>query len=139
MAFAISDRELCGWGNLQVRKGEFRQISKCDFPRLNIFLDRVDEDANHLRRTGKDSLDPFWLQANSAITFNWLISVAVQDQVLIIRYRRNRPNFVCRDILVTPLIPSLIDGQPTATPNQTIRLVWEVEWEPLPDHPACQS
>ncbi|MFN3233539.1 MAG: energy transducer TonB [Alphaproteobacteria bacterium] len=33
--------------------------------------------------------------------------------------------------------PLIINGQPAATPNQTIRLVWALEGERLPDHPAC--
>ena len=33
--------------------------------------------------------------------------------------------------------PLIVNGQPTETPNQTIRLVWEVEGERLPDHPSC--
>ena len=33
--------------------------------------------------------------------------------------------------------PWISNGVPIATPNQTIRLVWQYEGEGLPDHPAC--
>ncbi len=35
--------------------------------------------------------------------------------------------------------PGYVDGEPSATPNQTIRLIWELEGEYLPDHPACNQ
>jgi len=35
--------------------------------------------------------------------------------------------------------PLMVNGAPAATPNQTIRLVWQIDGEPLPDHPACKG
>ncbi len=34
--------------------------------------------------------------------------------------------------------PLIVNGQPAESPNQSIRLVWELEGERMPDHPACQ-
>ncbi len=34
--------------------------------------------------------------------------------------------------------PQMIAGKPVETPNQSIRLAWEIEGESLPDHPACR-
>lgn len=34
--------------------------------------------------------------------------------------------------------PMSVAGVATATPNQTIRLIWDAEGAGLPDHPACR-
>jgi len=34
--------------------------------------------------------------------------------------------------------PPILNGRPVEAPLQSIRLVWQLEGEALPDHPACQ-